>query len=178
MAKQNKKLDQSKTVKYGVIGLVVVVLLVGVWFVSNKGKGEEEGKEKEAQTVTLSESGDLVIPIKDISEKVSFYPLEIEGTALEVLAVKASDGTIRTAFNTCQICFSSGRGYYVQEGELLVCQNCGNRFETKDVEIARGGCNPVPIFAADKTVDENNITISNEFLIEAKGIFENWKNEY
>lgn len=36
--------------------------------------------------------------------------------------------TIRTAFNTCQVCYSSGRGYYVQEGNVLVCQNCGNRF--------------------------------------------------
>jgi len=35
---------------------------------------------------------------------------------MEVLAVKAPDGTIRTAMNTCKICYDSGAGYYVQEG--------------------------------------------------------------
>lgn len=176
MAKQNKKRSQSNMIKYGVMGLAVIVLLVGVRFVSNKDK--EESKAENTKNVTLSEQGDLVIPIQEISETVNFYPVEIDGTALEVLAVKASDGTIRTAFNTCQICYSSGRGYYVQSGDVLICQNCGNIFQTSEVEIARGGCNPVPIFSEDKIVDENNITISNEFLTEAKGVFENWKNEY
>lgn len=178
MAQKNKNLHKSNTVKYGIMGVVVLVLLVGIGFVSNKDKNKAESKGETVQNVTLSESGDLVIPIEEVSEKASFYPVEIDGTVLEVLAVKAPDGTIRTAFNTCQICFSSGRGYYVQDGDVLVCQNCGNRFKTNDVEIARGGCNPVPIFAEDKAVDENTITISNEFLTQAKGIFENWKNEY
>jgi uncharacterized membrane protein len=96
--------------------------------------------------------------------------VEIEGTKLEVIAVKAPDNTIRTAFNTCQVCFDSGRGYYVQEGNVHVCQNCGNRFRMSDVEVTRGGCNPVPITAEDKTVTDTTITIPR-----AKVIFENWK---
>ncbi|MDR1108184.1 MAG: DUF2318 domain-containing protein, partial [Spirochaetaceae bacterium] len=71
---------------------------------------------------------DLVIPVAEITENAVFYPVDIEGTRLEVLAVKAPDGTIRTAFNTCQVCYASGRGFYKQQGSLLVCQNCGNRF--------------------------------------------------
>ena len=51
-----------------------------------------------------------------------------------VLAFKASDDTIRTALNTCQVCYDSGRGYYVQEGDKLICQNCGNQFEADQVE--------------------------------------------
>jgi uncharacterized membrane protein len=110
-----------------------------------------------------------------VSERASFYPVDIEGTRLEVIAVKAPDGTIRTAFNTCQVCYASGRGYYQQQGNLLVCQNCGNRFRMSQVEVRAGGCNPVPIFPANKTVDEKNITLPREFLIRAKGIFANWK---
>jgi uncharacterized membrane protein len=74
---------------------------------------------------------------------------------MEVLAVKAPDGTIRTAFNTCQVCFGSGRGYYKQEGKTLVCQNCGNRFSLDDVEKVRGGCNPVPILENEKQEDDS-----------------------
>ncbi|MDR0671652.1 MAG: Fe-S-containing protein [Oscillospiraceae bacterium] len=121
-------------------------------------------------------TGDLVIPIAEITEQASFYPVEVNGTWLEVIAVKAPDGTLRTAFNTCQICYDSGQGYYKQEGNALVCQNCGSLFTMDRVEKAQGGCNPVPIYANYKTVDEENITISGAFLEEATVIFQNWKS--
>jgi hypothetical protein len=118
---------------------------------------------------------DLVIPISDISEKATFYPVNVDGIELEVLAVTAPDGTIRTAFNTCQVCYDSGNGYYKQEGDMLICQNCGNQFGMDQVEVSSGGCNPVPIFDENKTVDDENITIPFDFLNEAKVIFANWK---
>jgi uncharacterized membrane protein len=119
--------------------------------------------------------GGLFIPVDEVTEKAVFYPLKIDGIDMEVFAVKAPDGTIRTAFNTCQVCYDSGAGYYVQEGDVFVCQNCGNRFRTRDIEIVKGGCNPVPILSEHKTVDEKGITISKALLSEAKVIFRNWK---
>ncbi|HHW46698.1 MAG TPA: DUF2318 domain-containing protein [Clostridiales bacterium] len=127
------------------------------------------------KSTTVVKNSDLIIQKSEITENAKFYPVEVDGTKLEVLAVKASDNTIRTAFNTCQICYSSGRGYYVQEGSFLVCQNCGNRFSMDEVEVARGGCNPVPITADEKTETETSIIISKDFLNIAKGIFSNWK---
>jgi uncharacterized membrane protein len=118
---------------------------------------------------------DLVIPVAEVTENATFYPVDIDGTRLEVLAVKAPDGTIRTAFNTCQVCYGSGRGFYKQQGTVLVCQNCGNRFRMSQVEMKSGGCNPVPVFAANKTVTDTTITISKEYLKEAKAIFGRWK---
>lgn len=116
-----------------------------------------------------------MIPTSEISGTAGFYPVTVDGEEMEVLAAKASDGTIRTAFNTCQVCYDSGRGYYQQEGDVLVCQNCGNRFGMDQVEIESGGCNPWPIFDGDKTVTEDAITISYDFLHESKQIFANWK---
>ena len=118
---------------------------------------------------------DLVIPIAELTGNAVFYPVDIEGTRLEVLAVKAPDGTIRTAFNTCQVCYDSGRGFYKQQGTVLVCQNCGNRFRMSQVEVRSGGCNPVPIFPRNKTVTDTAITISQDFLKEAKAIFARWR---
>jgi uncharacterized membrane protein len=92
------------------------------------------------------------------------------------MAVKASDGTIRTAFNTCQVCYSSGRGYYVQKGSVIVCQNCGNKFTADNIQVSKGGCNPVPIFKEDKVVTDTTITISKKYIDESKTIFKNWKN--
>lgn len=124
---------------------------------------------------TADQAEDLVIPKSEISETVTFYPYKAGKTRIEVLAVKASDGTIRTAFNTCQVCFDSGRGYYKQEGNELVCQNCGNRFPLDQVEKVRGGCNPVPILKENKTEDEMTIVISKDFLEQYKTIFDNWR---
>ena len=118
---------------------------------------------------------DLVIETAEITENALFYPVDVEGTRLEVLAVRAPDGTIRTAFNTCQVCYASGRGFYKQQGTVLVCQNCGNRFRMSQVGVRSGGCNPVPIGAAYRTETESNITISKSFLKEAKGIFARWR---
>jgi uncharacterized membrane protein len=118
---------------------------------------------------------DLVIPIAEITENAIFYPVDIEGTRLEVLAVKAPDGSIRTAFNTCQSCYASGRGFYKQQGTVLVCQNCGKRFRMSQVEVRSGGCNPVPVFKDQKTVTDTTITIPRDFLKEAKVIFARWK---
>ena len=117
---------------------------------------------------------DLVIQIAEVTENALFFPVDIDGVRMEVLAVKAPDGSIRTAFNTCQVCYASGRGYFVQTGTLLVCQNCGNRYRMSQVERRAGGCNPVPIFPANKTVTAETITISREYLMQAKAIFERW----
>jgi uncharacterized membrane protein len=118
---------------------------------------------------------DLVIQIAEITENALFFPVDIDGVRMEVLAVKAPDGTIRTAFNTCHVCYRSGRGYFVQTGALLVCQNCGNRYRMSQIERQAGGCNPVPVFAQNKTVTTDTITISREYLRQAKDMFAKWK---
>ena len=38
-----------------------------------------------------------------------------------------------------------------------------------------GGCNPWPIFSENKTVTEEQISISYDFLSASKEIFANWK---
>jgi len=111
----------------------------------------------------------------EISSKAKFYPYNLDGTNMEIIAVKATDGTIRTALNTCQVCYDSGRGYYEQSGDYLICQNCGNRFHIDQIEKIKGGCNPVPVLEADKTDTGNYIAISKDFLITQKQYFINWK---
>ena len=161
---ERKKSKPSVIFLVGAVALVAVILAVVLANRPGAITDQPAGR-----------SGDLVINIKDVSEKATYYPIEVDGIKMEVLAVKAPDGTIRTALNTCQVCYDSGRGYYVQEGSVLVCQNCGNRFRTSDVEKVRGGCNPVPIMQEDKVVDNSTITVPAEFLQKAKGLFADWK---
>lgn len=145
------------------------------------GKNDEqirnETEETEDSTV-IAEGESLIIPVSEITTEAAFYPVEVDGTEMEVIAVRGSDGEIRTAFNTCQICYDSGRGYYVQQGDVFVCQNCGNQFTIDDIEIESGGCNPWPIFEQDKTTTDEAVEISYDFFAKSKDIFANWKSSY
>ena len=124
---------------------------------------------------TITPGGDLKIPKKEVTSTVKFYPYKAGGVMMEVLALRAPDGTIRTAFNTCQVCYASGRGYYTQKGEYLVCNNCGNRFLARQVELVKGGCNPVPITRELKKEDADFITIPKALFEQAKPLFLKWK---
>lgn len=151
------------TKKIAAIVAGIAVILIGVFILIGGGKDE------------VPSGGDLIIPKKEVSEKAKFYPYKAGNIKMEVLAVKAPDGTIRTAFNTCQICYDTGRGYYKQDGDELVCQNCLNRFKTSDVEVVHGGCNPVPILNEQKTDDGENLVIPQTLLESNAELFEKWK---
>lgn len=160
-----------------VIMAAMVISVFTIFFTKEKGQetGQVSGKDSSSIIAKTNEQGDLVIPLADITEKAKFYSYDGLDSKMEVIAVKAPDGTIRTAFNTCQVCFSSGKGYYVQEGDKLVCQNCGNQFGMDQVEMTKGGCNPVPILEDQKQVNGDKIIIPKQTLKEAESIFKNWK---
>lgn len=117
----------------------------------------------------------VVIKKKDITAVAKFYPYMVNGKPMEIFAVRASDGTIRTALNTCQVCYASGRGFYKQEGNVFVCQNCGNRFSLDQIEKIKGGCNPVPILPGEKTDLGDSIGVSKAYLASVAPYFARWK---
>lgn len=194
--KKNTKNNKTLQLIIGA-GLAVVIIIIAIFTTIHKENKNEASNVTSSNSSNASNSnssnasngsssntsgsqttsnGDLVIPISSVTDKASFYKYTTsDGTKLEVIAIKASDGTIRTSFNTCQVCYSSGKGYYVQQGDYLICQNCGNKFKADQVGVTKGGCNPVPILASDKNVDSTNITISKAFLEKSKTIFANWK---
>ena len=131
------------------------------------------GKKQEATTPIKSE---LVIPVSELSETIRIYPVTVDGLQMEVLAAKDADGTVRTAFNTCQVCNGSRKAYFAADGDHVVCQNCGNSFGREDVGVLSGGCNPYPIFAEDREDSEDSVRISYDYLSAASGLFERWKD--
>jgi hypothetical protein len=145
---------------------------------SDPASGEAPSSNETASAAdaeVIDSGGALTFDASGITEQASFLPLTVDGTYMEVIAVRAPDDTVRTAFNTCQVCWDSGFGYYIQEADELVCQNCGNRFNVNDVEVVRGGCNPVPIEEEYKTVDGDSVAIGYDILKEAVPLFESWK---
>lgn len=155
--------------------VAAAIAAIGAAAVTATGNSRENASKDSRITQVIKRGDSLNIEIDKIGSEAVFFPIEVDGTSMEVIAVQASDGTIRTAFNTCQSCYTSGAGYYKWNGSELVCQNCGSRFKPEHVEVRSGGCNPWPIFADNKTAADGVIRISYDFLKESAEIFANWK---
>ena len=171
-------LRERKRIRKTVALLALALGVIGLMGCTAAVKAPSAGAVATPQKTAVAEAGDAVdmtIPADELSGTPRFYAVEVEGTPMEVIALVAPDGTVRTAFNTCQVCYSSGRGYYKADGDELVCQNCGNRFTGDAVGIAGGGCNPVPIMEQERSERDGMIVIPGELLAKARTIFENWK---
>jgi uncharacterized membrane protein len=86
----------------------------------------------------------LTIPLSEITEQAKFYDYTVDGTTVSFFVVKAADGSIKTAFDACDVCYSSRKGYR-QEGNVMVCNNCGNRYPISGLgteNLRGGGCWP------------------------------------
>jgi len=176
MSQARKNAGKSKAGKSNKNGIYTSIsILVAIVAILIVIKVMAEVGDKGGAAVSRK-GGDVVITKSLITEKATFIPYKSGGTDMEIFAVMAPDGTIRTALNTCQVCYDSDRGYYVQEASEMVCQNCGNRFLVSQIEKERNGCNPVPILEDSKTDDGEVVTISASYLDQYAVYFKDWKS--
>ncbi len=158
-----------------IAGVVVVAAVAAVAVTRFGGSGGEQTASNTSPADALTD-GAVVIDTGEIGGTASYYDYDADGTTVEVLAVTASDGSVRLALNTCQVCQGSPYAYFVQEGDSFICQNCGNAFSRDDIGLEAGGCNPVPVTEDNYEESDGLITISSDFLDEYKDSFANWKN--
>lgn len=171
--KQAAELKKKKTViTISVVAVLVITAVISVAAVTSKDNAKSA---KAGATAQITEGQGITIQKKNVTSKAQFLAYTSGGIKMEVVAVRAPDGTIRTAFNTCQVCFSSGRGYYIQVNDELVCQNCGNRFKISRVELEKNGCNPVPILKGEKEDTADTVFIPDSVMSSNSNLFANWK---
>lgn len=130
---------------------IVAGLLLAAVFVAVAEAGLLDGLFRKspaeaAKTAGVVETADQVkIPLKALdSGKAIFLETESEGRTLYYFALKSSDGAYRAALDACDVCFRMNRGYR-QEGDLMVCNNCGQTFPSNRIGEVKGGCNPHPL---------------------------------
>jgi uncharacterized membrane protein len=91
-----------------------------------------------------------------------------DSTIIRYFVLKSSDGVIRAAFDACDVCWPSGKGYY-QDGNDMVCANCGQRFSSILINEVRGGCNPEPLA---RKISGDNLLIRVEDILNGKKYFD------
>lgn len=81
--------------------------------------------------------------------------------------LKSSDGVLRVAFDACDVCWPAGKGYY-QDGDHMVCRNCGRQFASVLVNEVKGGCNPAPL---SRKVENDKLVIQIKDIEQGRRYF-------
>ena len=129
----------------GVVAGIVVVVVAAVSAGMLDGLFKKSPAEI-SKAAGVTETADAVrIPLKALdSGKALFLSLESEGRPLYYFALKSRDGAYRAALDACDVCYRTNLGYR-QEGDLMVCNKCGQTFPSDRIGEVKGGCNPHPL---------------------------------
>jgi uncharacterized membrane protein len=150
-----------------IAGLAVMVLLAGgaFWYF-----GARTAPNQPSPTAAAKTSGHIVsMPAATFDDGHAQYFEHQEGkVTIRYFVVKSADGVLRAAFDACDVCWPAGKGY-AQEGEFMVCRNCGQRFHTTKVNEVKGGCNPAPL---ERRVENGMLIIRVSDLLEGKTYFD------
>ena len=116
----------------------------------------------------VAEEGAVRLPLATFDDdKAHYYTYMHEDQPVEFFILKSKDGTVRAAFNACDVCFAAKKGYR-QDGDVMVCNNCGRRFPADQINVVQGGCNPSPL---RRTVEGDSLVIQVEDLVEGLRYF-------
>ncbi|MBM3187522.1 MAG: DUF2318 domain-containing protein [Chloroflexi bacterium] len=107
-----------------------------------------------------AEEGVVRLPVSALADGQARHYTYMNGDQpIEFFVLQSPDGTVRAAFNACDVCFPAKRGY-VQDDDHMVCMNCGRRFPVDQIGLVQGGCNPAPL-AGSVVADRLVIKVSD-----------------
>lgn len=99
--------------------------------------------------------------------KARHFDYKTGGMTIRYFILKSSDGVIRAAFDACDVCWPAGKGYF-QDGDDMVCRNCGRRFASILVNEVQGGCNPAPLI---RSVEGDRLVLKAEDILQGQSYF-------
>jgi high-affinity iron transporter len=90
----------------------------------------------------VAQNGHVEIPLSELMDSsLHFYAADVDNTVIRFLVIHRTNGDYATALDACQIC---GRQGYRQEGQNVVCRNCGAAIYIPSIGES-GGCNPIAV---------------------------------
>ena len=146
---------------------IILLMTIAVVFSGCSGSASSPGKSG----LLTPTNGKLEIPVAGISDgKAHHFKVKSDdGTMVTFFVLKSADGILRAAIDACDVCYRSGLGYY-QEGDNMVCKNCGQKFASNKINVIKGGCNPAPL---------NRTVVGDTLVIQMRDINMNsWYMKY
>ena len=166
-AKKAAVLGRQKKGHLPLIVAVAVIVGAGVFYItySPSNAAPLVAATSSPATSTLTQASFPVSLFED--GKARHFQHAANGLTIKFFVLKSSDGIIRAAFDACDVCWRAGKGYY-QDGDHMVCRNCGRRFASVLVNEVKGGCNPAPL---NRKVENGNVIIQVNDILEGKQFF-------
>ena len=135
---------------------ILVVLSLAAEFVYTRATNAQEPAQ-----VLVAQDNQVRIPLADLQDTaVHFYTADVNSTVIRFLVIHLNSGDYATALDACQICGTSG---YRQEGQNVVCRNCGATIYLPSIG-ENGGCNPIPV---KSRVDAGAVIVDLSALVSA-----------
>ena len=148
------------------VAVIGAVLLAGAaaFYVTQGGGGATATASAPAATSNTFVS----FPVSLFDDGKARHFEQVDGNkTIRYFILKSSDGVIRAAFDACDVCWPAGKGYY-QDGDVMVCRNCGRRFASVLVNEVKGGCNPAPL---TRNLDNDKLIIQIKDIQEGRQYF-------
>lgn len=152
--RQAKKAQFVEKKKRSLLPCIVIALAVvaGAGIVGWKTAGDD-GKYPLVSAV----QGQVVIPVSQVDDgQAHFFHYKSDAGTIDFFVLKSHDGILRTAFDTCDVCYRERKGYR-QEGDFMVCNNCNQKFRSDLINEIKGGCNPAPL---NRTIADGKLVIA------------------
>ncbi len=153
-----------------VIAAAIVCITAGIAFYVTGATTAPSNAVSNANAVS-TESGNISqvsYPVSMFADgKARHFDFKTDGLTVRYFVLKSSDGVIRAAFDACDVCWPAGKGYY-QEGDEMICRNCGRRFASVLVNEVQGGCNPAPL---TRKVEGDQLIIKVDDIRHGKSYF-------
>lgn len=136
------------------VAAVAVVALLA--YTSARPTPEQSPPAGSAESAAVSASGEIRIPVSELSGgKAKFMEHAAPAGPVRFFAIKGADGVYRVALDACEICFHARKGY-VQNGDEMVCRQCGNSYPPFLIDEAPGGCHPIRV---PREVDGQHVVV-------------------
>jgi len=89
-----------------------------------------------------AQNSQVEISLSELTDSsLHYYTADVNGTVIRFLVIHQTNGNYSVALDACQICGWKG---YRQEGQNVICRNCGAMIYIPSIGD-RGGCNPIPV---------------------------------
>ena len=153
-----------------VLGAAVVLITAAIAFYVTGATTAQSNAISSANTVSTADAGTSQVsyPVSMFADgKARHFDLKAGELTVRYFILKSSDGVIRAAFDACDVCWPAGKGYY-QEGDDMVCRNCGRRFASVLVNEVQGGCNPAPL---NRKVEGDQLILKVDDILTGKSYF-------
>jgi high-affinity iron transporter len=119
----------------------ILCVAVVVSFAGDYVYGRVAAAPSPARTLTAQDN--LVrIPLFELTDSsLHFYTADVGGSEIRFLVIHKLNGDYAVALDACQICGTAG---YRQEGQSVICRNCGAAIYIPSIGQS-GGCNPISV---------------------------------